>query len=168
MKKTIYISGSITDLSTGQPREGWQQDFLDAEAKLRQMGFNVINPVQIAEEVEKAWREKWSWKGDKNEASLNGPIRDAILEQGPTRGHYLAACIQRMNDEAFAHNLHGVYIIGKDAPVIVRSHGVQMEVLMAEVLGVPVYAESRGDERVSSTYFPMDNHGTIEELLNDC
>jgi hypothetical protein len=38
---------------------------------------------------------------------------------------------------------------------------------MAEVLGVPVYAESRGDERVSSTYFPIDNHGIIEELLND-
>ena len=137
MNKTIYISGSITDLSTGQPRLGWQQEFNVAEVKLRDMGFNVINPVQIAEEVEKAWREKWSCE----EASLNGPIRDAILEQGPTRGTYLAACIQRMNNEAFAHNLHGVYIVG-NARDALMSHGVHMEMLMAEVLGLPVLSDS--------------------------
>ena len=30
--KTIYISGPITDQKTGLPREGWQKDFLEAEA----------------------------------------------------------------------------------------------------------------------------------------
>lgn len=116
MNKTIYISGSITDLSTGQPRLGWQQEFNVTEVKLRSMGFNVINPVQIAEEVEKA---------------INAP----------TRGHYLAACIQRMNDEAVAHNLHGVYIVG-NARDALMSHGVRMEMLMAEVLGLPILSDS--------------------------
>ncbi len=27
MQNTIYISGPITDPHTGQPREGWQEDF---------------------------------------------------------------------------------------------------------------------------------------------
>lgn len=27
MKKTVYISGSITNPATGQPRDGWQKDF---------------------------------------------------------------------------------------------------------------------------------------------
>ena len=52
MNKTVYISGSITDPATGQPRDGWQKDFLEAEAKLRAMGFYVINPVDIAREAD--------------------------------------------------------------------------------------------------------------------
>ena len=159
MTKTIYISGPITDLSTGQPREGWQQDFLDAEAKLRRMGFSVINPVDIAREVEEA--NRWQYECTSHACTCTGEPFP------PTRADYIMACLQRMKMAHSFDRLHGVYIIGKDTRVIVRSHGVQMEVLMAEVLGVPVYAESRGDERVSSTYFPMDNHGTIEELLND-
>jgi hypothetical protein len=159
MQKTIYISGPITDLSTGQPREGWQQDFLDAEAKLRRMGFAVINPVDIAREVEEA--NRWQYECTSHPCTCNGEPFP------PTRADYIMACLQRMKMAHSVDRLHGVYVIGKDFRVIVRSHGVQMEVLMAEVLGVPVYAESRGDERVSSTYFPMDNHGTIEELLND-
>lgn len=157
--KTIYISGPITDLTTGQPREGWQQDFLDAEAKLRRMGFAVINPVDIAREVEDA--NRWQYECTSHACTCTGEPFP------PTRADYIMACLQRMKMAHSFDRLHGVYVIGKDIPVIVRSHGVQMEVLMAEVLGVPVYAESRGDERVSSTYFPMDNHGTIEELLND-
>lgn len=157
--KTIYISGPITDLTTGQPREGWQQDFLDAEAKLRRMGFAVINPVDIAREVEDA--NRWQYECTSHACTCTGEPFP------PTRADYIMACLQRMKMAHSFDRLHGVYVIGKDTPVIVRSHGVQMEVLMAEVLGVPVYAESRGDERVSSTYFPMDNHGTIEELLND-
>ena len=159
MTKTIYISGPITDLSTGQPREGWQQDFLDAEAKLRRMGFTVINPVDIAREVDDA--NRWQYECTAHACTCNGEPTP------PSRADYIMACLQRMKMAHSFDRLHGVYVIGKDTRVIVRSHGVQMEVLMAEVLGVPIYAESRGDERVSSTYFPMDNHGTIEELLKD-
>ena len=53
MKKTVYISGSITDPQTNQPRDGWQKDFLEAEVKLMAMGFYVMNPVDIAKEIEK-------------------------------------------------------------------------------------------------------------------
>ena len=157
--KTIYISGPITDLTTGQPREGWQKDFLDAEAKLRRMGFTVINPVDIAREVDDA--NRWQYECTAHACTCNGEPTP------PSRADYIMACLQRMKLNHTFDRLHGVYIIGKDTRVIVRSHGVQMEVLMAEVLGVPVYVESRGDERVSSTYFPMENHSTIEELLKD-
>ena len=159
--KTIYISGPITDLSTGQPREGWQQDFLDAEAKLRRMGFNVINPVDIAREVEEA--NRWQYECTAHPCTCNGePIP-------PSRADYIMACLQRMKLNHTFDRLHGVYVIGKReyGQAIIISHGVQMETLLAEVLGVPIYAEFCDDRRVSTRYRPLDNHGTIEELLND-
>ena len=157
--KTIYISGSITDLSTGQPREGWQKDFLDAEAKLRRMGFAVINPVDIAREVEEA--NRWQYECTSHACTCNGePIP-------PTRADYIMACLQRMKLNHTFDRLHGAYVIGKSFRDVVLSHGVQMEVLMANVLGIPVYAESRDDLRVNRSLLPMENHGTIEELLND-
>lgn len=142
--KTIYISGPITDLSTGQPRKGWQQDFLDAEAKLLHMGFNVINPVDIAREVDEEWQQQWTLAGDM--AKWNGPIADALREQGPTRGTYIVACLQRMNDEAMAGRLHGVYVLGSGRdpyakPRIYHSDGVLMELHMARVLGIPIFAQ---------------------------
>ncbi len=63
MNKTVYISGSITDHATGQPRDGWQKDFLEAEAKLRAMGFYVINPVDIARKVVDAFRWRFRYYG---------------------------------------------------------------------------------------------------------
>ena len=42
MKKTVYISGSITDPQSGKPRDGWQKNFLEAEARLREIGFNFL------------------------------------------------------------------------------------------------------------------------------
>ena len=161
MMKTIYISGPITDLSTGQPRDGWQQDFLDAEAKLRRMGFSVINPVDIAREVEEA--NRWQWECTFHPCTSTGePIP-------PSRADYIMACLQRMKLNHTYDRLHGVYVIGKkeDARAIVLSHGVQMEVLLADVLGVPIYAEFRDNRRVSTTYHPLNDYGTIEELLND-
>lgn len=148
MQKTIYISGPITDLSTGQPREGWQQDFLDAETKLRRMGFQVINPVDIAREVDEEWQQQWSLPG--NLSKWNGPIANAFLEHGPTRGTYITACLQRMNDEAMAGRLHGVYVIGSDhdplaKPRIYHSDGVLMELHMACILGIPIFAQFYDD-----------------------
>ena len=166
MTKTIYLSGPITDLTTGQPREGWQQDFLDAEAKLRRMGFNVINPVDIAREVEEEWRNQWTLRPD-DMNRWNGPIANAFLEHGPTRGTYIAACLQTMNDEAMAVRLHGVYVIGDDRTSILESHGVRMEMLMADVLSLPIYAGFDGGLRYDSALLPMGGHGTIESFLND-
>jgi hypothetical protein len=141
MTKTIYISGPITDLSTGQPREGWQQDFLDAEEKLRRMGFNVINPVDIATGVE------------------------SVIMQ-PTRADYIMACLRRMNIKSKEGLLHGVYVIGGHMEALM-SHGVQMELLLAEVLSIPIYSECENNLRIDKTLTPMENHETISKLLNE-
>ena len=159
MTKTIYISGSITDLSTGQPRECWQKDFLDAEAKLRRMGFNVINPVDIAREVEDA--NRWQYECTSHPCTCNGEPFP------PTRADYIMACLQRMQMAHTCDRLHGVYVIGDSFGAILMSHGVQMEVLMADVLGLPIYAESSDGLRVDRSLIPMEGHGTIWELLND-
>ena len=158
MSKTIYISGPITDPTTGQPREGWQQDFLDVEAKLRRMRFNVINPVDIAREVEEEWRKQWSLPG--NLSKWNGPIANAFLEHGPTRGTYIVACLQRMNDEAMADRLHGVYIIGSDHDPyakqrIYHSAGVMMELRMARVLGIPIFSQFYDGNEIDIHLLPV-------------
>ena len=156
--KTIYISGPITDPETGQPCEGWQQDFLDAEAKLRRMGFQVINPVDIAREVEDA--NRWQYECTSHPCTCNGEPTP------PTHADYILACLQRMKMAHTFDRLHGVYVIGK-AIACQASHGVQLELLMAEILGVPIYAEFCDDRRVSTTYHPLEDHGTVEEFLND-
>lgn len=158
MQKTIYISGPITDLTTGQPREGWQQDFLDAEAKLRRMGFNVINPVDIAREVEGANKERWEYIPRRST-----PDGDPLP---PTRADYIMECLEYMKNEYDYDRLHGVYVIGDDIDCQ-SSHGVRMEVLMAEVLGVPIYSEDYNDLIVDDTLIPIDSRRTIKELLND-
>jgi hypothetical protein len=160
MTKTIYISGPITDLTTGQPREGWQKEFLDAEEKLRRMGFNVINPVDIAREVDEEWQQQWTLAGEM--AKWNGPIADALREQGPTRGTYIVACLQRMNDEAMAGRLHGVYVLGSDhdplaKPRIYHSDGVLMELHMARVLGTPVFAQFYNGNEIGLHLLPVKN-----------
>lgn len=156
--KTIYISGPITDLTTGQPREGWQQDFLDAEAKLRRMGFAVINPVDIAREVEEANKERWEYIPRRST-----PDGDPLP---PTRADYIMECLDYMKNEYDYDRLHGVYVIGDDIDCQ-SSHGVRMEVLMAEVLGLPIYAENRANCRVNRKIEIIPNCRNIEELLND-
>jgi hypothetical protein len=157
--KTIYISGPITDPETGRPREGWQKDFLAAEAKLRRMGFSVINPVDIAREVDEQNMYRWEY--------VPRPCTCDGEPLPPSRADYIMACLQRMKMNYTFDRLHGVYVIGDNPRVVVISHGVQMEVLLAEILGVPIYAEFRDDQRVGTTFLPLNYHGTIEELLND-
>lgn len=134
MAKTIYISGPITDNETGLPRDGWQKDFLEAEAKLRRMGFHVMNPVDIAREVEDAL--KWRYYHVGGPCSCNGE------PEKPSRADYIMACLQRMQMAHEADMLHGVYVLGEDADVR-RSCGVQMELNMAEILDIPVYSDKR-------------------------
>lgn len=158
MTKTIYISGPITDQWTDQPREGWQQDFLDAEAKLRRMGFNVINPVDIAREVEDMKRILHEF--------VPTPIDSHGNPLPPTRADYIMADLQRMKLNHTYDRLHGVYVIG-DYIECYNSHGVQMELLMAEVLDAPIYAECRVDCRVDHNIVYITDGGALEELLND-
>jgi len=159
MTKTIYISGPFTDLSTDQPREGWQKDFMDAETKLRRMGFGVINPVDIVREVDEEWQQQWTLAGDMNK--WNGPIANAFLKQVPTRGTYIVACLQRMNDEAMAGRLHGVYVLGSLShdllakPRIYHSDGVNMELRMAHILGIPIFAQFYDDCEIDLHLLPV-------------
>ena len=155
MTKTIYISGPITDLTTGQPREGWQQDFLDAEAKLRRMGFAVINPVDISREVEEA--NRWQWECMPHACTSTGePLP-------PTRADYIMACLQRMKLNHTYDRLHGVYVIGSAASCK-ASNGVRMELLLAEVLDVPIYAECFDGCRVNHNILIRPGNGILELL----
>lgn len=155
--KTVYISGPITDQKSGQPREGWQKGFLDAEARLRAMGFQVINPVDIAREVEESFA--WRWEYVPHHCASDGPVR-------PDRADYIMACLQRMKlNHTFGH-LDAVYVIG-DNVACYESRGVQMELSLAEVLGVPIYAECRTDCRVDHNIVALPGEGGIEELLKE-
>ena len=155
MTKTIYISGPITDLSTGQPREGWQQDFLDAEAKLRRMGFNVINPVDISREVDDMKKLQWEY--------VPTPINNHGEPLPPTRADYIMSCLQRMKLNYTFDRLHGVYVIGS-AAACEASNGVQMELLLAEVLDVPIYAECFDGCRVDHNILIQPGNGILELL----
>lgn len=157
--KTIYISGPITDQETGQPREDWQKDFLDAEQHLRRMGFAVINPVDIAREVDEA--NRWQYECTSHPCTCTGEPFP------PSRADYILACLQRMKLNHTFDRLHGVYVIGDNSWDVLESHGVRIELLLADILELPIYAESLEDMRVDSTLTPMDGHGTIEELLKD-
>lgn len=156
--KTVYISGPITDKESGQPRKGWQREFMDAEARLRRMGFQVINPVDIAKETEDEWREMWTLQGEA--AKWNGPIADAMAKQGPTRATYITTCLQTMNTEALAGRLDGLYVIGAEGDPyakqrIYHSDGVQMELHMARVLGLPVFAEFYDGNEIDLHLLPV-------------
>lgn len=142
MNNTIYISGPISDPTTSQPRTGWQKEFLEAEAKLRRMGFSVMNPVDIAREVEEAFRQE------------------------PTRADYILACLERMKMAQETGILHGVYLIG-DIDACKDSHGVQMELHLAEILGIPVFAEFLADNEIWADSFYLKSERTIEGLLED-
>ena len=142
MNNTIYISGPISDPTTSLPRTGWQKEFLEAEAKLRRMGFSVMNPVDIAREVEEAFRQE------------------------PTRADYILACLERMKMAQETGILHGVYLIG-DIDACKDSHGVQMELHLAEILGIPVFAEFRADNEIWTGSFHLKSERTIEGLLED-
>ena len=142
MNNTIYISGPISDPTTSQPRTGWQNEFLEAEAKLRRMGFSVMNPVDIAREVEEAFTQE------------------------PTRADYILACLDRMKMAKETGILHGVYLIG-DIDACKDSHGVQMELHLAEILGIPVFAEFRADNEIWTDSFYLKSERTIEGLLED-
>lgn len=132
MKPNIYISGPITCSYGNQPRDGWQKDFLEAEAKLRTMGFNVINPIDIAQEVDDAF--KWRFR------QFGGPCNGLGEPHSPTRTDYIMACLQRMKMAHDADMLHGVYVIGGNTRAE-HSIGVSMELHMATLLGIPIYGE---------------------------
>ena len=158
MKKTVYISGSITDPATGQPRDGWQKDFFEAEAKLRAMGFYVINPVDIAREVDDAFKWRFRFYG--------GPMNSTGEPLQPKRTDYIMACLQRMQMAREADALHAVYFIGSDAEARL-SIGVNMELHMATLLGVPIYGDGLEFTSFNSDCCIEIVDGEIDELMKE-
>ena len=158
MKKSIYISGKITNPATGQPRDGWQRDFLKVEAKLRGMGFNVINPIDIAQEVDDAF--KWRF------GHFGGPMNGFGEPCSPTRTDYIMACLQRMKMAHEADCLHAVYVIG-DADACNKSHGVQMELHMTKLLEIPVFSEYRKGNEIWTDNFHVKANRTIEAFAKE-
>ena len=162
--KCVYLSGPISDPVTGLPREGWQRDFLDAEARLRRMGLTVVNPVDIAREVEDAFKWRYYYVG-RPCSSDGGPDK-------PSRADYIMACLQRIKMAHEAGMLHGVYVIDVDKydeDLVIdprESHGVMMELRMAELLGIPIFAEYV-NARVDHSVYPNGEPGTIEEFAKE-
>lgn len=136
--KTIYISGPITDPETGRPREGWQKDFLDAEQKLRRMGFHVINPIQLAKTAETMWKR--SDVGN--------------FEKPCPRWFYLNHCLRTLYEikekiEIFGNVLMpgpvtcrqiGLYVIGHPDDIR-RSYGTMTEINFALSADMPVWSQ---------------------------
>lgn len=158
MNKTVYISGSITDPATGLPRDGWQKDFLEAEAKLRAMGFCVINPVDIAREVDDAFRWRFRYYG--------APMNSTGEPLQPKRTDYIMACLQRMQMAREADMLHAVYVIGRDAEAR-QSIGMSMELNMASLLGIPIYGDGLEFTSFNSDCCIEIVDGEIDELIKE-
>ena len=155
--KCVYLSGPISDPATGLPREGWQRDFLDAEARLRRMGLTVVNPVDIAREVDEGFA--WRWEYQSHLCTSDGPLR-------PSRADYILACLQRMKLNHEYGHLHAIYVIGSERQALL-SDGVRMELLMASVLGLPAYAACRDGHRVNFLLIEQIGFGGIEELTKE-
>lgn len=113
----IYISGPITDRSTGQPRENWEDEFDEAEKALRALGWKVINPAVLAQEL-KAWRAT-----------------------PPTNADYLMSDLQIIYQ--YAQRIAAVYVIGSHTDVI-NSAGVMAECALAKTLGIPTIIDFTG------------------------
>lgn len=153
MKKTIYISGSISDNRTGLPRKGWQKEFRAAEQLLGKMGYGTVSPIDIARQTEREWRDMWASQSWNSESAMRMP-------ELPTRATYVMACLEAMNTEALAGRLHGVWLLGgvRDDYAksrLYHSHGVQMELHMAVMLNLPVFAEFYGGCEVDLHLLPV-------------
>lgn len=75
---------------------------------------------------------------------------------------------ERVNSMKLSHSLdrlHGVYVIGK-AIACQASHGVQLELLMDDLLGLPIYADCFDGGRVNC-FVALQPGNRILELLND-
>ncbi len=171
MNKTIYISGSITDPATGQPRDGWQKDFLEAEARLKDMGFEVINPVELAVKADGDWADYT--------AIVKARTGDhwPMWPTKPPRWFYLARCLQRINGEFFTlhvdinttpnHNLFaGIYVIGSPEQ-IQRSYGTMCEINFVLSASLPVWSQYYHGYQMDNQLRQITDLPTLAEAARD-
>jgi hypothetical protein len=83
----------------------------------------------------------------------------------PTRADYIMACLQRMKLNYTFDRLHGVYVIGR-VIACQASLGVKLELMFADLLGLPIYADYFDGGRVNSIVALQPGNGILE-LLND-
>lgn len=122
MKDIIYISGAITDRYTGQPREGWEQDFNLAAERINELGFKVLNPVKISKDLEVFFKAHCS---------------DTEI----ARVTYLLEDLNVINENA--EHIAAIYVIGNYMDVV-NSAGVMAECALARTLGIPVIIDNTG------------------------
>lgn len=171
MTKYVYISGPITDSSTGQPRDGWQKDFMEAEAKLRAMGFEVINPVNLAVKADSEW------------ATYTAMVKATVGNDWPTwptkppRWYYLTECIKVLSSECFTthvdisttpnHNLlSGLYVIGTPER-IQRSYGTMCEINFALSASLPVWSQHYHGYQMDNLLRQITDKPTLAEAARD-
>ena len=142
MKKAIYISGPITDNTTGLPREGWQEDFVRAEEHLRELGFDVVNPVLLSKVADTEWAVR----------SAN----DVSLPDATPRWFYLQTCLDTLCEAMQAGNLAGIYLLGVKQPVR-YSYGVRAEIYMAKSMNLPLFMEFYDGNETDEHLLPVKN-----------
>lgn len=148
MKKTLYISGPITDNKTGLPREDWQTDFIRAGEYLRELGFCVINPVDLSKEADLEWKAR---------SSSAGTLPDVT-----PRWFYLQKCLDTMCSAKQAGMLDGIYLIGIKQPIR-YSYGVMSEIYMAKSMDLPLFMEFYDGNETDEYLLPVKNGLRITE-----
>lgn len=148
MKPLIYISGPITDNKTGEPRDGWQEDFRKAEKMLRGMGFDVITPVEVAVDAEKQWQMERQ--------------HHPLLPAQPQRWFYIATCIDVLGGLCYKsacgeaipddRKFVGLYVIG-DMSDISMSYGTMCEINLAMAAGLPVWSQYYEGHQMTNMFF---------------
>lgn len=173
MTKTIYISGPITDNTTGLPREGWEQDFREAEEKLREMGFEVVSPVDIAKGTEEEWNDFIQDEWNKR----NHPM---VCTDATPRYIYLFHCLQEIMKSVLygiqkepnsneSVPLLGIYVIGHPDD-IQRSYGTMAEINFALSANLPVFSQYYHGYQIDNLLRQVTTKPTLTEMqknLND-
>ena len=130
MQNRIYISGPITDPRTGQPRDGWQEDFNTVEKELRQRGYDVVSPVHV-------------YEGEPEARRLERP-----------RVYWIHTDLAVLFADYCFDSLLGVYVIG--SPQLAReSYGVMCEVNFALSMGLPVFVREFNERQVNNELCPI-------------
>ena len=134
MQNTIYISGRTTDPHTGQPREGWREDFDAVKKELIARGYDVISPVDV----------------------YNGESELQRAEH--SRAYWINMDLHLLFAEYSYGKLLGVYVIG--SPQHAReSYGVMCEVNFALSMGIPVFVRRYGERQANNELLSIKAKG---------
>lgn len=152
VRSVIYVSGPITDNATGLSRKGWQEEFLEAGAKLEAMGFSVVTPVEVAEEAQSEWETE-------NPGGAEAP-----------RWYFIQKCIEelsgwiQLNRSEYGREWRfaGIYVIGRPHDIL-SSFGTMCEINFVLSAGLQVWCRHFSDGPVGSMLVPRGAGSSLEE-----